>query len=110
MNTDGYLWHVDNEGDDEYVVPKSFTWNTSDNVDDWYDKYVDSSKPVRARGSGKSDVDFLVRYLAKRYRPSYNAAYGEPKMQKCEKLPESYEKGDLSSLLGLSKEGVCGST
>lgn len=111
MNTDGYRWFINDEWDDEGLPAKSFTWNSSNSTYDWYDKFVDSAKLVHTKGPDKLDIDSLVSYLSKRtFSSNYEAAYRKPKSHKKERLPDVYEKGDLSSLLGLDKEDVSGGT
>lgn len=105
MNTDGYRWFIDDEWDDEGLSVKYFTWNSSNSAYDWYDKLV------HTKGSDKLDIDSLVSCISKQtFSRNYEATHSKPMVSKKIRLPDIYEKGDLSSLLGLDEEDVNGGT
>lgn len=74
----------------------------------WYTGYWNTEDPygssywVGARGSAKSNVEYIVDQILSIDKPNKNRTTFAQKVQsKSPKLPDSYPKGDLSSLLGI---------
>lgn len=61
------------------------------------------SGPWVARGSGRSNLDDMYRLLIEYDRLCKDTASTGRPSPRAEKLPESYPKGDINSLLGLEE-------
>ena len=106
MNTSNDIWDT---GEDTWGTKDVFTRYTTQNTSGWFDEkfceYIEPERWTTARGSGKSTMGELVKYLARIYAedtPNKNATvFCKNSVPMHSKLPDSYPKGNLDDLLGV---------
>lgn len=109
MNTSDYIRKIlVNKRDDLETEWTTYDLNTGQLDTGYYDTWYKNIKPMEwttARGSGKSDLDAIVKYLATVYTtdsPNKNATVFCKNTIRTP-LPETYPKGDINDLLGIEE-------